>query len=190
MEENDCYMCFPLPICFYRYYLPTCYIRPTSARRSSRRQKSISFVDGAHLSFLISPPRGMLVLPDLIHMSSQRATSEYFGDDSVFRTTFSILYVVLAIVVFISPYGNRQAKLFFLLRRAPRALSVPGSILQIQRPATRVYGTQHCHLNMLYGQPEPRSSGSMCRVLTICAPAIAGSRSGALWLLGSHCSGV
>ncbi|WP_210283288.1 hypothetical protein [Massilia sp. Dwa41.01b] len=52
---------------------------------------------GLDLSFAAIPTRGLLWLPDLLGWSVERSDARYFGDDSVWRTTFALPLLLVAL---------------------------------------------------------------------------------------------
>ncbi|MGB3865114.1 MAG: hypothetical protein WBA29_05740 [Xanthobacteraceae bacterium] len=69
---------------------------------------------GVDISFLVAPTKGILLFPDIIGMSIKRDTDRLFGDASVYLTTFSIVPVAIAVILFFSAYGNKRLKLLLL----------------------------------------------------------------------------
>lgn len=70
---------------------------------------------GADVTFLLAPTRGILWLPDLLGWSVRRSGADYFGDASVFETSFSTVMLATALVSLALPFGNRKAKWIFML---------------------------------------------------------------------------
>ncbi|CAI1813216.1 Uncharacterised protein [Serratia quinivorans] len=92
-------LCIILPIhmvSFFSAYLLFClYIG-----RSSFESHSIDFFRGwgLDLSFIAISTKGMLWLPDLLGLSTPRTDSVYFGDSSVWTTTFSLPVILTGLV--------------------------------------------------------------------------------------------
>jgi hypothetical protein len=68
---------------------------------------------GANVEFFFVATKGILLLPDLLGLSDARAAMEYFGDSSVFKTTFSAAILVAAIVAAMIGTGDRRALALF-----------------------------------------------------------------------------
>ena len=65
---------------------------------------------GLDLSFILFPPTGLFAIPDFLSFSVERRESQYFGDASVYLTTFSIFLLLPAVVLWAMPYGDRRLK--------------------------------------------------------------------------------
>ena len=64
---------------------------------------------GLDLSFLAIPTKGVLWLPDLLGVSSSRSDELYFGDGSVWTTTFALPVLVLGLFSWVR--ARRQTKI-------------------------------------------------------------------------------
>ena len=63
---------------------------------------------GVDLVFLVVPSQGVLWLPDLLGWSVRRTAAEYFGDSSVWRTTFSLPLIAAAVWAAFRVSGSRH----------------------------------------------------------------------------------
>ncbi|RWA63642.1 hypothetical protein [Mesorhizobium sp.] len=63
---------------------------------------------GANVEFFVTPTKGLLTLPDLIGWGKERAPEMYFGDGSVYTTTFAAVLIAFAFYALCS--GNTQPK--------------------------------------------------------------------------------
>ncbi|RDI58528.1 hypothetical protein [Microvirga subterranea] len=68
---------------------------------------------GANLEFFLIATKGFLFLPDLIGLSDARAPREYFGDSSVFQSTFSAAIIIAAIYGVATGKGDRKVMTLF-----------------------------------------------------------------------------
>lgn len=68
---------------------------------------------GANLEFFIVATKGFLFLPDLIGLSDARTAREYFGDSSVFRSTFSAAIIIAAIYGAATGRDDRKTMILF-----------------------------------------------------------------------------
>lgn len=68
--------------------------------KSSFEGHSLDFFRGwgVDLSFILIPTRGVLWIPDLTGLSINRTNELYFGDSSVWTTTFSLPIIVFALI--------------------------------------------------------------------------------------------
>jgi len=78
-------------------------------------QSSMNFTRGfgADLTFLIKPENGSHLVWDMFGLSKTRVSSNYFGDASVYWTSFSLSIFVVAIYFLFSRHGDRNLKLLF-----------------------------------------------------------------------------
>lgn len=68
---------------------------------------------GANLEFFVIPTKGFLFLPDLIGLSDARTAREYFGDSSVFQSTFSAAIIIAAIYGVATSKSDRKMMALF-----------------------------------------------------------------------------
>lgn len=68
---------------------------------------------GVDLTFIAVPTQGILWVFDWLGMSAARSQQMYFGDASVYISTFSIFPIFFALVFFLSNYGNKKYKYLF-----------------------------------------------------------------------------
>ena len=94
------------------YILYTCYIG-----RLEFSGEALDFYRGwgADISFLAAPTKGILLIPDRLGLSVKRQHGMFFGDEFVYRTTFSIFYIFVALAVVLCPYGDRRLKILFFV---------------------------------------------------------------------------
>lgn len=69
---------------------------------------------GANIEFLLIPTRRISFFADLIGLSTSRDSSNYFGDASVFRTSFSLPLIVAAIYALVATRLRSNPMLVFL----------------------------------------------------------------------------
>lgn len=70
---------------------------------------------GLDLSFAVWPTEGLFFLPDYLKFSLPRYAGQFFGDSSVFRTSFSLFILVPAVILFYKNYGDRSFKRIFFV---------------------------------------------------------------------------
>ena len=68
---------------------------------------------GANIEFFFVATKGILFLPDFLGLSDARAAREYFGDSSVFKSTFSAAILVAALYSIVFAKGDRRAMTLF-----------------------------------------------------------------------------
>jgi hypothetical protein len=64
---------------------------------------------GVDLTFLLIPTQGVLWLPDALGWSRPRSAAQFFGDSSVWRTTYSLPIVVAAVWALVSTAPRRRS---------------------------------------------------------------------------------
>lgn len=90
---------------------------------------------GADVAFFVQPTKGVHLLWDFLGLSSFRSSSQYFGDASVWMTTFSIPLVAAAVLAFLLGKANRRLTLAFLL------VGLVGFYMSLG-PSLKVYSTK------------------------------------------------
>jgi hypothetical protein len=65
---------------------------------------------GVNVEFLLAPTRGIHLVPDLLGLSVARSEKNYFGDASVWSTTFSLTIIAAAIYAFVTTNSSRNLK--------------------------------------------------------------------------------
>jgi hypothetical protein len=92
---------------------------------------------GANIEFLLVPTSGVSMLADVLRLSSARDSAFYFGDGSVFLTTFSLGLMIAAIIGLVVGSGNWRWKLaFFLVAIAGFYMSLgPSFKFLVMKPA-------------------------------------------------------
>ena len=68
---------------------------------------------GANLEFFFIATKGVMLLPDLMGISEARTAPEYFGDSSVFKSSFSAAIIIVAIYAAVTGKGDRRAMALF-----------------------------------------------------------------------------
>ncbi len=68
---------------------------------------------GANLEFFFIATKGMMFLPDLMGISDARTAQEYFGDSSVFKSSFSAAIIIVAIYAIVTAKADRKAMALF-----------------------------------------------------------------------------
>ncbi len=70
---------------------------------------------GANLEFFFIATKGMMFLPDLMGISDARTAQEYFGDSSVFKSSFSAAVIIVAIYAVVTAKADRKAMVLFAI---------------------------------------------------------------------------
>jgi hypothetical protein len=70
---------------------------------------------GLDVSFALIPTKGQFFIPDLFSLSISRSSRDFFGDASVYLTTFSIFLLLPATLLFFTPIGDRKTKITFFV---------------------------------------------------------------------------
>ncbi|MGO4389113.1 hypothetical protein AB4Y85_16410 [Microvirga sp. 2YAF29] len=68
---------------------------------------------GANLEFFIVATKGVLFLPDLIGLSEARTAPQYFGDSSVFKSSFSVAIILAAIYAAATAKSDKRLLVLF-----------------------------------------------------------------------------
>ncbi|MGO4527067.1 hypothetical protein AB4097_19675 [Microvirga sp. 2MCAF35] len=68
---------------------------------------------GANLEFFFIATKRILLLPDLLGISDARTSQEYFGDSSVFKSSFSIVIILAAIYIAATAKNDRKTIALF-----------------------------------------------------------------------------
>jgi hypothetical protein len=68
---------------------------------------------GANLEFFFIATKGVMFLPDLMGISDARTAQEYFGDSSVFKSSFSAAIIIVAIYAVVTAKADRKAMALF-----------------------------------------------------------------------------
>jgi hypothetical protein len=68
---------------------------------------------GANLEFFFVATKGVMFLPDLIGLSDARTAPEYFGDSSVFKSSFSAAIILVAIYIAATNKADKRALALF-----------------------------------------------------------------------------
>jgi hypothetical protein len=69
---------------------------------------------GVDIIFSLVPTKGILWFPDIIGISASRVYGEYFGDESVYRTTFVLPLLLAAVFAMALKAGDRRSKMVML----------------------------------------------------------------------------
>lgn len=69
---------------------------------------------GVDLNMIVRPPKNISYIFDLLNLSVKRSNIEYFGDASVWMTSFSIVFIILGIVSYFF-LSNSKYKLSLLI---------------------------------------------------------------------------
>ncbi len=70
---------------------------------------------GANLEFFFVATKGVMLLPDLIGLSEARSAPQYFGDSSVFKSSFAAAMIIVAIYAAATSKGDRMALALFAI---------------------------------------------------------------------------
>lgn len=71
---------------------------------------------GVDLSFLIQPTTGIFLLPDILHLSTPRSELHFYGDSSVWRTSYILPMLVCTVILLLIPrLENKRNILVFSL---------------------------------------------------------------------------
>jgi hypothetical protein len=68
---------------------------------------------GANLEFFFIATKGVMLLPDLLGISAARTAQEYFGDSSVFKSSFSAAIILVALYAIGTAKADRKAMALF-----------------------------------------------------------------------------
>jgi hypothetical protein len=99
VKEKKVFICVKLPV-FFVVFSVAYFLYSHFIGKSSYQAESLDFFRGwgVDLSFLIIPSKGVFWFFDYFGWSKQRLFTEYFGDSSVWDTTFSIPFVLLGLL--------------------------------------------------------------------------------------------
>jgi hypothetical protein len=88
-----------VPIHIGSFTLAT-YLYTSYVRKSNFSVAPLDFFRGwgVDLTFIAIPPKGLLWLPDLLELSVERSSQVFFGDPSVWMTTFSLPILLLGLI--------------------------------------------------------------------------------------------
>ncbi len=133
---------------------------------------------GADITFFLWPSRYVLWLWDALGLSELRAQDRFFGDESVWISTFILPLVLVGLAGW---FATRRKT---WLATAALVIALVGLYLSLG-PSFKFYSTQptgwkqirSCPRSGPWGRPAPNGSSSMCPASGACARSIAGSGS-------------
>lgn len=70
---------------------------------------------GSNIEFFLIPTHGILCVPDLFGLSADRQEINYFGDGSVFNSSFAAVLIIAAIYSLVTKSSNFRLKAAFLV---------------------------------------------------------------------------